>query len=428
MTKLLIQNGHVIDPANRIDGIHHVEIENGTIAAVYPPEGFTLNPKAYDQIIDATQKIVCPGLVDLRNHVREPGFTHKGNIASETYAAVAGGVTTLCCPPDTRPVIDSPTVIKQIRVTASKEGYCQVLPMAAMTKNLEGNELSEMVNLINAGGVGVSNALKPITNTQVLRRAMEYAASHQIKVFLQPQDYWLAHGGCVHEGGLSSRMGLAGIPETAETIALLRDLELIRLTGVHAHICQISTARGVEIIRQAKAEGLPITCDVSAHHLHLTEMDIDCFNANCHVLPPLRSMRDQDALKQGVVDGTIDAIVSDHQPHDTDAKLAPFAATEPGISAVETLLALSLKMADQINMKRSDLIARITCHPARILSVSAGSLSQGARADICIFDPQQHWQVEPRHLHSRGKNTPFQGWELSDKVVKTLVAGEVVFG
>jgi len=422
----IIKGGHVIDPKNEINAAKDIYIQDQNIVGIQDPDK-PLESFSEAQIIDASKQIVCPGLVDLRNRLREPGFKHKGTIASETYAAVSGGVTSLCCPPDTKPVIDSTAVIKQLHIGAQNNGLCHVYPMAAMTKGLEGKELSEMYTLIQAGCVGVSNAMHPISNTLVMRRVMEYAASHQIRIFLHPQNYFLSHNGCAHEGQVSSRLGLTGIPESAETIALFRDLELIELTGVKAHICQLSTARGVDIVRQAKKSGLNVTCDITSHHLYLTEMDIDFFNGNCHVIPPLRTQRDQDALRQGVLDNTIDAIVSDHQPHDADAKLAPFAETEPGMSTIETFLPLALKLTEQTSISLPELISKLTIEPAKILGIDSGTLDKGSIADICIIDPEQSWQVNREQFLSHGKNTPFHGWELQGKVNKTLVEGRVVF-
>jgi len=422
----IIKGGHVIDPKNEINAAKDIYIQDQNIVGIQDPDK-PLESFSEAQIIDASKQIVCPGLVDLRNRLREPGFKHKGTIASETYAAVSGGVTSLCCPPDTKPVIDSTAVIKQLHIGAQNNGLCHVYPMAAMTKGLEGKELSEMYTLIQAGCVGVSNAMHPISNTLVMRRVMEYAASHQIRIFLHPQNYFLSHNGCAHEGQVSSRLGLTGIPESAETIALFRDLELIELTGVKAHICQLSTARGVDIVRQAKKSGLNVTCDITSHHLYLTEMDIDFFNGNCHVIPPLRTQRDQDALRQGVLDNTIDAIVSDHQPHDADAKLAPFAETEPGMSTIETFLPLALKLTEQTSISLPELISKLTIEPAKILGIDSGTLDKGSIADICIIDPEQSWQVNREQFLSHGKKHPIHGWELQGKVNKTLVEGRVVF-
>ncbi|MFK5985162.1 MAG: dihydroorotase [Pseudomonadota bacterium] len=430
INKIIIKDGLVIDPKNGIETVKDIYIDKQTIFAVQDPSQ-PLEDFNAEQIIDASEQIVCPGLVDLRNRLGNPTYEQqgkqKGTIASETYAAVSGGITSLCCPPDTNPVIDSTALVKQIEMTALQDGFCHVYPMAAMTKGLLGQELSEMETLMQAGCVGVSNAMQPISNTLVMRRVMEYAASHEISVFIHPQDYWLSLNGCAHEGQVSARLGLTGIPESAETIALLRDIELVKLTGVKAHFCQISTARGVEIIRQAKNLGLDISCDVTAHHLFLTEMDIGYFNSNCHVLPPLRTQRDQDALRAGLMDKTIDAIVSDHQPHNADAKLAPFAETEPGVSSVETFLALVLKLTEQTTISLPQVIAKISLEPATILGLDTGTIESGAIADICIFDPKKIWQVDHQKFYSQGKNTPFHGWELQGKVVKTLVAGKIVF-
>jgi len=427
---IAIVNGHVIDPANNIDAAMDLYIQDDKVLQLCEAGSIPDSLSSQEQIsetIDASNKIICPGLVDLRARLREPGQVHKGTIASETYAAASGGVTSLCCPPDTNPIIDNNSTIKLIRVKTETEGFTHVYPIAAMSKGLEGEQLSEMRGLIDAGCVGISNAMRPMANTLVMRRVLEYAASHDITVFIHPQDYWLGGGGSSNEGVISVRLGLNGIPECAETIALSRDLQLIELTGARAHFCQISSAKGVEMIRQANADGLKVTVDVSVHHLHLTEMDIGYFDSNCHVIPPFRTQRDMEGLKQGVKDNSIHAIVSDHQPHDPDAKLAPFEETEPGISGIETLLPLSLKMAEQSGISTSDIIAKLTQIPAEIINIPAGTLSQGANADICIFDPNEYYLVNTAEFHSHGKNSPFQGWELKGRVVRTLVQGKTVF-
>ncbi len=426
----IIKGGLVIDPQNGINEVKDIYVKEDIILAVLSPEQ-TLDNFVVEQIIDAKGKIVCPGLVDLRNRLGSPTYEQKGKqkgtIASETYAAVSGGVTSLCYPPDTSPVIDTTALVKQITISALHDGFCHVYPMAAMTKGLKGKELSEMYTLMQAGCVGVSNGIQPISNTLVMRRVMEYAASHDITVFIHSQDYWLSSNGCAHEGSVSARLGLSGIPESAEIITLLRDLELVKLTGVRAHFCKISTARGVDIIRQEKKSGLNITCDVTTHHLFLSEMDIDCFNSDCHVIPPLRSHRDQEALRVGLMDNTIDAIISDHQPHNADAKLAPFAESKPGISSIETFLALALRLSEKTTMTLPEIITKMTLNPANILAIKGGTLNINSLADICIVDPKINWQVDRNKFLSRGKNTPFHGWELQGKVIKTLVAGKVVY-
>jgi dihydroorotase len=417
-----IINGRLIDPANDVDQSMDLHLKNGKIVALGDaPDDFVA-----EQVIDANGKIVCPGLIDLRFRLREPGYETRGTIATETRAAVAGGVTALCCPPDTDPIIDNAAMVKLIRLKAETEGVAKVYTLSALTQELKGEKLSEMRELKDAGCVGTTNALKPVKSTLVMRRALEYAASHDITVFIQAFDPWLSDG-CAHEGAVSTRLGLAGIPVSAETIAIARDLQLIELSGAKAHFCQLSSAKAVQLIQQAQKDGLPVSADVTAHHLHLTEMDIGYFDSNCHVIPPLRTQRDQDALRQAVKSGVVSSIVSDHQPHSSDAKLAPFAETEAGISGVETLLPLALKMMDSHDMSLSEVIARLTVQPAKTLNLSEGTLSLGADADVCIFDSEAYWVVDREKLLSQGKNTPFHGWELKGKVTYTIKSGEVVF-
>ncbi len=420
--RIKISNGLLIDPANNIEAKQDIYIAEGRIAAIgKQPDGFTL-----DQTIDASGCHVIPGIVDLRARLREPGQEHKGTIASETRAAAAGGVTTVCMPPDTNPVIDTTSVVELIHQRTQAAGFARVVTLGALTANLEGEQLSEMALLKKYGGcVGVSNGLKPVSNNLVMRRAMEYAASCGLTVFLHAEDAGLAAGGCAHEGAISTRLGLPGIPESAETQAIARDLLLIEQTGVHAHFCHLSSARAIQMIARAQHDGLPVTADVTAHHLHLTEMDIGFFDSNCHVQPPLRTQRDRDALISALANGNLNAICSDHQPHDADAKLAPFSETEPGISALETLLPLALRLTDHLPLK--EVINRITAQPARILGIDAGTLSVGEHADVCIYDPAQSWIMDSDKLVSQGKNSPFNGWELKGKVTHTLLNGNIVY-
>jgi len=337
--RLSILNGRVIDPVNGVDRVADLFVVKGRIAALgNAPEGFVA-----DRSIDASGQLVCPGLVDLRARLREPGQETKATIASETRAAAAGGITTLVSPPDTDPVVDNPAVVDLIRHRAAQAGFARVLSLGALTQGLTGKTLAEMYALKTAGCIGVSNGDRAVSNTEVMRRAMEYAATQSLPVFLRAEDPWLAEGGCAHEGAVSVRLGLPGIPEAAETIAVARDLQLIEQTGVHAHFCGLSSVRAVKMIARARFDGLPVTVDVSAHQLFLTEMDIGYFDSQCHVRPPLRTQRDRDGLRQALADGTISAVCSDHQPHDVDAKLAPFPASEPGISGLETLLPLTLR-------------------------------------------------------------------------------------
>ena len=420
--RLKIEGGLVIDPANNIEAKQDIYISEGRIAAIgKQPDGFTL-----DHTIDARECHVIPGIVDLRARLREPGQEHKGTIASETRAAASGGITTLCVPPDTTPVIDTTTVVELIHQRASEAGFANVVTLAALTAGLKSEQLSEMALLKNEGGcVGVSNAMSPINNNLIMRRAMEYAASCGLTIYLHAEDAGLTGNGCAHEGAISTRLGLPGIPETAETTAVARDLLLIEQTGVRAHFCHISSARAAQMIARARFDGLPVTADVTAHHLHLTEMDIGFFNSNCHIRPPLRTQRDREALIEALAQGNLTAICSDHEPHDADAKLAPFNETEAGISALETLLPLALRLSDELSL--SDVIDRITNQPAKILGIDAGTLSVGEKADICIYNPLTSWIVEPDKMLSNGHNSPFAGWELKGKVMYTLLNGNIVY-
>ena len=419
----VIRNGRIIDPANRRDEVADLFLAAGRVVAIgESPSGFSVQKE-----IDATGRWVLPGLVDLRAHLREPGQKHKGTIASETAAAAAGGVTTVCCSPDTSPVIDSAAVVELIRRRARESAMARVVPVGALTAGLGGEQISEMYGLSQAGCVALSNAQTPMANTLVLRRALEYAASIDMPVMIHSEDAFLGTNGCVHEGVVSARLGLPGIPTCAEVIAVGRDLMLIEQTGVRAHFSQLSSARAVEMIAEAQRRGVQVTADVSAHQLHLTELDIGQFNSLCHVRPPLRSQRDRDGLRAALADGTISVICSDHQPHEPDAKLAPFPATEPGISALETLLPLTLRLVEEGVLSLAEAIGRVTWQPANILGLNAGTLSSGARADVCIVDPQRYWTVTEKGLHSRGKNTPFLGWELQGKVRLTLLEGQQVF-
>jgi dihydroorotase len=422
MKRIIIRNGRVIDPANGTDGLNDVYIAEGKIVSVgLTPEGFQA-----DQEIDASNRIVTPGLVDISARLREPGLEHKATIASETRAAAASGITTLCCPPDTSPVIDTPAVAELIRHRAMLSGKSKVVPLGALTRGLEGQQISEMAALKDAGCVGVFNVY-PIENTLIQRRSMEYAATHGLTVFLNSEDVWLAHKGCAHEGPISTRLGLPGIPAAAEIAAVARDIALVEQLGVRAHFCRLSTAKAVRMVARAQYEGLPITADVCAHQLFLNEYSIEGYNAYCHVRPPLRSEQDRLGLRQGVTQNVVGAICSDHQPHDADAKQSPFCSTQPGISALETLLPFTLRLAEEEEISLSDAIRRVTSNPASILGIDAGALSIGAAADVCIFDPDQEWVLDKDSMISHGQNTPFLGQTFKGRVTHTLVYGEVVF-
>jgi dihydroorotase len=419
----LIRGGRVIDPANGIDAIQDIWLNNGLVS---DEPG---NPDSLQdhEVIDASDCWVTPGLVDLAARFREPGQEQKADIRSESKAALSGGITTVCIPPDTIPVIDTPAVVDLIQHCANRISSPGIKTLGAMSVNLEGVQLSEIGALKNAGCIGISNAMNPIRNSQFMRNIMDYALSHQIKVYLTPLDPDLAEDGCAHEGKCSTRMGLPGIPAVAETTALARDLALVEATGVQAHFCRISCARSVEMIAQAQKQGLNVTADVAAHQLFLTENDIYGFDSFCHVRPPLRTLTDRDAIRQAIRDNVVSAICSDHQPHEADAKLAPFGDTEPGISALETLLPLVMKLFHEGLLSESQVIAAITQQPADILGINSGRLSSGMPADITIIDPHRHWQLQAKTMISRGKNTPFADWEFHGKVVHTIVAGKLVY-
>lgn len=421
---LHIKGGHLIDPAHDINKKQDLFInDSGFIAAIgKAPTNF----KA-DTVIDATNKIVCPGLVDLRARPREPGLEYKATIESETKAAVASGITTLCCPPDTEPVIDTPAMAQMIQQRAWRFGLTFIHPIGALTRELKGKQLSDMEALDDAGCVGLSNGLHSVTDTLVMRRAMEYAASFDLTVFLHSEDPWLHGKGCAHEGEVSTRLGLPGIPEAAEIVGVSRDLALIEQTGVRAHFCNLSSARAVDMIAEAQARGLEVSADVAAHHVHLTEHDIGFFNTQCHVLPPLRSQRDRDRLRQGIKDNTISAICSDHQPHEPDAKLAPFSVSEPGISGLETLLALTLRLVKENVLTLTQAVALLTEQPAKIIGVDTGHLGVNATADICIFDPEKEWVLTEETFVSKGHNSPFMNWAFTGQVTTTLVGGKIVY-
>lgn len=418
-----IQGGRLIDPANRIDAQTDLFIAKGRVAGIgTAPDGFRI-----DRTIDAGGLVVIPGLIDLCARTREPGLEHKATIDSESRAAAAGGITTLICPPDTDPVIDTPAVIELIRHRSRQAGAARVLSIGALTRELDGEHLSEMAALKAAGCVGVSNAGKPLASTRVARRTFEYAATFGLTVFLCPNDHELAENGCLHEGRISTRLGLPGIPEAAETVAVARDLALIEQTGARAHFCRLTTQRAVRMVARARYDGAPVTADTAIPYLFLSDLDAGDFNPNYHLIPPLRTQTDRDGLRTGLASADLAALCSDHQPHEPDAKLAPFPATEPGISGLDSLLPLALRLVDEGCLDLTELVTRLTCGPASILNIPYGQLAQGAAADICIFDPGERWTLAPGTMHSRGKNTPFQGWELTGRVRYTLRDGVIIY-
>jgi dihydroorotase len=421
--QISIRNGRLIDPANGIDGQYDVHIEHGKVKAIgVAPAGFRAQ-----LTIPADGHVVCPGLIDLAARLGEPGAEHKATIASETAAAAASGITTLCCPPDTNPIIDTPAVAQLIRQRAEQAGKARVLPLGALTRALAGEHLSEMAALRTAGCVAVSNGERALKSTLIERRAMEYATTFDLTCMLQPIDHALMNQGCAHEGAVSTRLGLPGIPEAAETVAVARDLALAAQTHARLHFRGMSTAAGARMLAQARLDNAKLSADVSIHQLHLSEHDLSEFDSHCHVLPPLRTLADRDALRAAVAAGTIEAICSDHQPHEADAKTNPFPATEPGISGLDTLLPLTLRLVHEGVFELDKALERLTWGPARILGLPLGRLDPGSSADICIFDPQQRWTPAHTGLASQGQNSPFLQWELQGRVNWTLLAGRLVF-
>lgn len=421
--KIHIRGGRLIDPKSGLDAQRDVFIAAGKVVALgEAPADFHAN-----RVINASGLVVCPGLIDLSARLREPGLEYMATLESEMHAAVAGGVTSLVCPPDTDPPLDEPGLVEMLRHRARNLHQARVFPLGALTQKLEGQRLTEMAELHDAGCIAFSQADAPLTDSNVMLRALQYASTFGFTVWLRPQDAFLTRDGVAHDGEVASRLGLSGIPACAESIAIARILLLMKETGARVHLCRLSTRDGVDMVRDAKRQGLPLTCDIGVHHAHLSEMDIGYFDSNCHVIPPFRSLRDRDALREGMKDGTIDAICSDHAPVDDDAKLLPFAESEAGVTGLELLLPLTLKWATEADIELPVAIARLTTEPAKVLALNKGVLAPGLNADLCIFDPDELWKVTPRALKSLGKNTPFLNMELAGKVKYTLVEGHVVY-
>jgi dihydroorotase len=416
--RLHIKNARLVDPASGRDGKGELFAAEGKIAAEIS--------KA-DRVIDAQGLVLAPGFIDLSARLREPGYEYKATLESEMEAAVAGGVTSLACPPDTDPTLDEPGLVDMLRRRAKALSRTRVYPIGALTVNLAGEALTEMGQLADAGCVAFSQANAPLADTQLLWRALQYAATFGYAVWLRAEDAWLAKGGVSHDGEVATRLGLPGIPAFAETIALGTILELVRATRARVHICRLSSAGGVELMRRAKQEGLPVSCDVGIHHVHLCEMDLGYFDSHCRLEPPLRSQRDRDALARGLAEGSVDCVCSDHTPVDEDGKHLPFAQAEPGATGLELLLPLTLKWGEAQRLSLAATLARITSEPARILGVASGRLAPGAPADLVLFDPAAPLRVAPETLKSQGKNTPFLGYELAGRVRYTIVAGNVVY-
>ncbi|GAA4352744.1 dihydroorotase [Variovorax defluvii] len=422
--RILIKQGRVVDPASNLDKQADVAIADGRLLAIGDvPADF-----GADRTLDAAGCLVLPGLVDLAVRLREPGYEHEGMLESEMAAAVAGGVTSLVCPPDTDPVLDEPGLVEMLKFRAEKMQAARLFPLGALTRSLKGEVLTEMAELTEAGCIGFSQADVPLSNTQVLQRALQYASTFGYTVWLRPQDRDLGQG-VAASGPLATRLGLTGVPVAAETIAVFTILELMRSTGARVHLCRLSSAAGVALVRAAKAEGLPLSCDVSINSLHLADTDIGYFDSRARLNPPLRQQRDRDALSAALADGTIDALVSDHTPVEADAKTLPFAESEPGASGLELLLPLALRWGEQSGAGLMRAVEVVSAAPARLLGAAqAGRLMRGAPGDLCVADPALEWQVQPEALRSQGKHTPFGGYAMRGRARHTLVAGRLVHG
>jgi dihydroorotase len=420
--RILIRNGRIVDPASGRDAGGDLLLADGRIAALDD----AARGASAERVIDARGLVVAPGLIDLAARLREPGYEFKATLASEMEAAVAGGVTSLACLPDTDPPLDEPGLVDMLRRRAKSLQRARVYPLGALTAKLKGERLTEMAELVAAGCVAFSQANRAITDTQVLWRALQYAATFGYPVWLRAEDAWLARGGVAHDGEVATRLGLAGIPVFAETVALATLIELVRATGARLHVCRLSSAAAVEQLRVARREGLPITSDVGIHHVHLSDMDLGYFDAQCRLEPPLRSRRDREALAQALAEGAIDCLVSDHTPVDDDHKQLPFDEAESGATGLELLLPLALKWGAERRLGLAQTLARVTSEPARVLGVAAGRLAPGAPGDVVLFDPAAPFRVVPDALRSQGKNSPFLGYELAGRVRATLVAGKVV--
>ncbi|MGE5319705.1 MAG: dihydroorotase [Hyphomicrobiaceae bacterium] len=421
--KIHIKNGRVIDPMSERDEVADVFVAAGKIVAIgQGPADFHAN-----RTIDASGLIVCPGLVDLSVRLREPGFEYKATLESEMLAAAAGGVTSLACPPDTDPPLDEPGLVEMLKFRAKNLPGPRVYPIGALTQKLEGKMLTEMAELTEAGCRAFTQADAPLTDTLVLLRAMEYAATFGFSLWLRPQDVTLARGGVAHDGAVATRLGLPGIPVLAETVALATILQLARETGARTHLARLSTREGIAMVRAARAQGLAVTCDVACTHVHLSENDLITFDSHLHLVPPLRSLRDRDAIREGLRDGSIDALCSDHTPVDEDVKQVPFGESAPGASGVELLLPLTLKWAREMGVPLMQAIDLISRKPAQILGVAGGHLSVGGCADLCVFDEAAEWIVTPKALASQGDNTPFRNHPMQGRVRFTLIDGHIDF-
>ncbi len=420
--KLLLKGGRVIDPANEVDEIMDVLVEDGTIIKI----DINIDPQDCE-VIDASGKIVCPGFIDMHVHLREPGFEYKEDIATGTRAAAAGGFTSVCCMPNTEPVVDSAPVVRFIREQAEKAGVVNVFPIGAISKKQEGKELSEVADLLAAGCVAISDDGKPVKKASVMRNALEYTKMFGIPVLSHCEDLDLSHDGQMHEGYYSTIYGLKGIPDAAEELMAARDIRLAELTGGHVHLCHVSTRGSIELVRIARQKGVNVSCEVTPHHLTLSDEILGDYDADAKVNPPLRSIEHIQALIEALQDGTIDCIATDHAPHHREAKDCEFQLAAMGISGLETAVAVIMdRLVGPGLLDIYDMVRLFTCGPAEILGLDRGTLEIGSTADITVIDPETVRRVDPEKFYSKGKNTPFKGMDLKGWPVITIVNGNIV--
>ena len=424
--QILITGGQVVDPG-QWNGTADVLIEEGKISAVEPNLQLKFQGSKALTTIDAKGLIVCPGFVDLHVHFREPGFEHKETIATGSAAAVAGGFTSVCCMPNTQPVNDSRSVTEFILAQAAAAGKARVFPIGAITKGSKGEELAEIGELFDAGCVAVSDDGVPVMNSLVMRRAMEYASAFRLPVIDHCEDSMLSRGGSMHEGAVSTELGIPGIPKAAEEVMVARNISLAELTGARLHLPHVSTSGSVRMVREAKARGVPVTAEACPHHFSLTDEAVRSFDSNAKMNPPLRTDEDVQAIKEALRDNTIDIVATDHAPHAVQEKQLEFDAAPFGIIGLETAFPLTLNLVEEGILTLEQAIAKLTREPARVFGLSHGTLAPGVAADVTLIAPAATWVVDPGRLHSLSRNTPFAGWTLKGRVVKTLVAGEVVY-
>jgi dihydroorotase len=418
--KILIKNGRVIDPANKIDAVLDILIENGKIIEI----GKELHtPNSAIRIIDASNKIVVPGLIDMHVHLREPGYEYKETIKTGTEAALAGGFTSIACMPNTKPINDNQSVTDFILDKARKEGAVHVYPIGAITKGLKGEELSEIGELKSAGVVAITDDGKPVMNSELMRRGMEYASMFDMPVISHCEDLQLSEGGVMNEGFISTELGLKGIPNASESVMAARDIALSKLTGARLHIAHVSTREAVDLIREAKNRGVKVTCETAPHYFILTEKLVNGYNTNAKMNPPLRSEDDLKAIREGLRDGTIDVIATDHAPHEASEKDVEFDKAPFGIVGLETALPLTLKLVEDGVLSLTDAISKITINPANILGLNKGTLAVGSDADITIINPEEIWQIDVKKFKSKGKNSPFSGWNVKGTANTVIING-----